>query len=115
MDNTQYTFTTPVFNGSASVRDAAGELIESVTKDVRRKAVVDDAYLDQLFDKVIALKRLENVVRGDTADASSSAEDLGPLPVGAVALLTTLAAVWLLIGLAYLLRLTKKTQKQRGT
>ncbi len=115
MDNTQYTFTTPVFNGSASVRDAAGELIESVTKDVRRKAVVDDAYLDQLFDKVIALKRLENVVRGDTADASSGAEDLGPLPAGAVALLTTLAAVWLLIGLAYLLRLTKKTQKQRGT
>ena len=115
MDNTQYTFTTPVFNGSASVRDAAGELIESVTKDVRRKAVVDDAYLDQLFDKVIALKRLENVVRGDTADASSGAEDLGPLPAGAVALLTTLAAVWLLIGLAYLLRLTKKTQKQRST
>ncbi len=115
MDNTQYTFTTPVFNGSASVRDAAGELIESVTKDVRRKAVVDDAYLDQLFDKVIALKRLENVVRGDTADASSGVEDLGPLPAGAVALLTTLAAVWLLIGLAYLLRLTKKTQKQRGT
>ena len=115
MDNTQYTFTTPVFNGSASVRDAAGELIESVTKDVRRKAVVDDAYLDQLFDKVIALKRLENVVRGDTVDASSGAEDLGPLPAGAVALLTTLAAVWLLIGLAYLLRLTKKTQKQRGT
>ena len=115
MKNTANTFTTPVFNGSASVRDAAGELIESVTKDVRRKAVVDDAYLDQLFDKVIALKRLENVVRGDTADASSGAEDLGPLPAGAVALLTTLAAVWLLIGLAYLLRLTKKTQKQRGT
>ena len=115
MDNTQYTFTTPVFNGSASVRDAAGELIESVTKDVRRKAVVDDAYLDQLFDKVIALKRLENVVRGDTADASSGAEDLGPLPAGAVALLTTLGAVWVRIGLAYLLRLTKKTQKQRGT
>ena len=37
MDNTDKTFTTPVFNGSTSLRDAAGQLIENVTKSVRRK------------------------------------------------------------------------------
>ena len=31
------TFVTAVFNGSASLRDAAGQLIEDVTKSVRRK------------------------------------------------------------------------------
>ena len=37
IENTENTFTTPVFNGSTSVRDAAGQLIEDVTKSVRRK------------------------------------------------------------------------------
>ncbi len=36
MDNINNTFVTPVFNGSTSLRDAAGQLIEEVTKDMRR-------------------------------------------------------------------------------
>ena len=36
IDNIYNTFITPVFNGSASLRDAAGTLIENVTKSVRR-------------------------------------------------------------------------------
>ncbi len=35
--NSDNTFVTPVYNGSASLRDAAGQLIENVTKSVRRK------------------------------------------------------------------------------
>ena len=49
------TFVTPVFNGSASLRDAAGQLIEDVTKSVRRKQTVDESYMQKLFadtDKV---------------------------------------------------------------
>ena len=41
LDNLGNTFTTPVFNGSTSLRDAAGQLIEDVTKSVRRDQVVD--------------------------------------------------------------------------
>ena len=49
LDHIDDTFTTAVFNGSTSLRDAAGQLIESTVKDVRRKAVVDEEYLDSLF------------------------------------------------------------------
>ena len=42
LDNIDKTFITPVFNGSASVRDAAGQLIENTTKSVRRSQTVDD-------------------------------------------------------------------------
>ena len=37
LENTGNTFVTPVFSGSASLRDAAGQMIENVTKSVRRK------------------------------------------------------------------------------
>ena len=36
IENTENTFVTPVFNGSASLRNAAGQLIENVNKAVRR-------------------------------------------------------------------------------
>ena len=61
LSNTGNTFVTPVFNGSASLRDAAGQLIENVTKSVRRKETVDDAYMDRLFDDVASLYHLDEV------------------------------------------------------
>ena len=45
LDNTENTFVTAVFNGSADLRNVAGELIEDVTKSTRRKITVDDAYI----------------------------------------------------------------------
>ncbi|MBR1470600.1 MAG: extracellular solute-binding protein, partial [Lachnospiraceae bacterium] len=47
--NTEHTFVTPVFNGSASLRDAAGQMIENAAKSSRRKETVDDAYIDRLY------------------------------------------------------------------
>ena len=125
MENTANTFTTPVFNGSASVRDAAGQLIENVTKAVRRRTVVDEDYMKKLFDEVIALYRLENVSFDAPAPAEGeaeapapqkAAETNGPLPSASVALLVTLAAVWLLIGAFALRGMIKKKQaeKRRG-
>ena len=52
MDNT---FTTPVYNGSTSLRNAAGQLIENVVKSVRRKETVDDAYMTRLYADVTSL------------------------------------------------------------
>ena len=91
--NTENTFTTPVFNGSTSLRDAAGQLIEEVTKSVRRRQVVDEAYMDKLFHDVNALYRLDQI----SSSISGDRRDLGPLPSTSVALLTTLAVGWILI------------------
>ena len=93
MDNTENTFVTPVFNGSASLREASGQMIENTVKSVRRKETVDDAYFDKLYADVTSLYRLN---QGDTAGAGK--KDLGPLPGTAVALLTILAITWVLIG-----------------
>ena len=96
LSHTGDTFTTPVFNGSASLRDAAGALIEEVTKSVRRKKTVDDAYLDGLFDSVTSLYHLDQI---SSQSSASGSRDLGPLPGASVALLVTLAVVWVLLGL----------------
>ena len=92
LDNTANTFTTPVFNGSTSLRDAAGQLVEDVTKAVRRKKTVDDAYIDNLFSSVTDMYELNQPKGGDTPT------DLGPLPAGSKALLIGLVCVWVLLG-----------------
>lgn len=92
LDYTDDTFVTPVFNGSASLRDAAGQLIENTAKSVRRGETVDEAYWDSLFDEVKALYHLD-----ETSASASGPADLGPLPQTAVILLGSLAAAWILI------------------
>ena len=90
IDHTQDTFVTPVFNGSASLRQAAGEMIEDVVKSVRRKKTVDDAYIENLYADMTSLYRLDQTV----TDAGAGERDLGPLPTGARVLLGGLGAVW---------------------
>ena len=92
LDNIDHTFVTPVFSGSASLRDAAGQLIENVTKSVRRKETVDEAYMEKLFDDTRSLYRLDQI----SASSGGKAE-LGELPDTAVILLSSLAAAWVLI------------------
>ena len=108
MDNTENTFVTPVFNGSASLRNAAGQMIEEVAKSTRRKQTIDDAYMQELQEKMISLYRLDQI----QADSGSRAE-LGKLPSGSVALLATLCGVWALIGI-YVLCQYLKTKKMRN-
>ena len=88
--NTENTFVTPVYNGSASLRDAAGQMIESVVKSERRHEVIDEAYMEKLFSDVTSLYRLDSREADETPDAA----DLGPLPTTAVFLLASLAAAW---------------------
>ena len=98
LEHTDDTFVTPVFNGSASLRNAAGQMIEEVTKAVRRGRTVDDAFLNKLETDMISLYRLDQF---DTV--SVGREDLGPLPPTAVALLSALGAAWLAIAVAFIL------------
>ncbi len=94
LDNTAHTFVTPVFNGSASLRDAAGQLIENVTKSMRRHETVDAAYFDRLEADMTALYRLDQI-----GTSTIGREELGPLPATAVVLLGCLGAAWVGIGL----------------
>ncbi len=100
LQNTDKTFVTPVFNGSASLRNAAGQLIENVTKSMRRKQTVDDAYYEKLTEEVAALYRLDQIRSSSTASAQR--KELGPLPITAMILLISLAAAWLMIILSVL-------------
>ena len=101
------TFITPVFNGSASLRDAAGQLIEGVTKAVRRGQTVDDAFLETLYSDTQALYHLDSI------SPSGGEADLGPLPGTAVALLVGLAVAWVLI-LGYLALQWSRGRKKRA-
>ncbi len=106
------TFVTPVFNGSASLRDAAGQMIEEVAKGVRRKKVIDDAFIDDLYKKMVNLYRLDQInAQGAAEGGESQRADLGPLPGTAIALLTGLTLVWLGI-LAYVVSDWARGQKR---
>ena len=106
LDNVDNTFTTPVYNGSASLRNAAGQLIEDVTKSVRRKETVDAAYMAKLYDSVTSLYRLD---QRSALSAGSGA--LGPLPAPARALLVTLGCAWALIAVYTGVQLVKKRNR----
>ena len=96
IENTENTFVTAVFNGSASLRDAAGNLIENTCKAVRRKQIVDEAYIQKLYEDTRSLYHL------DQASSITGNRDLGPLPFGSKILLISLASIWAIIGVYYL-------------
>lgn len=107
LDNVGNTFVTPVFNGSASLRDASGQMIENVAKSIRRKQTVDDAYLDKLFEDVSSLYRLDQI-----QTSAAGKKELGSLPATATALLSTLGIAWIFI-IAYVCRELVKKRKSR--
>ena len=106
--HTENTFVTPVFNGSVSLRDASGQMIENVTKSIRRKETVDEAYMEKLFGDMTSLYRLDQ--RSEQSTDGGKAE-LGELPVLSAVLLGSLAVTWLGILLGALTRFTKKAKK----
>ena len=96
LDNQRYTFVTSVFNGSTSLRDAAGSLIENVTKAVRRKKNVDDEYIDKLYDDTRSLYHLDS-----TGAVTAGKAELGPLPEISKWLIRILVGVWIIIAVYY--------------
>ena len=111
LDNTDHTFVTPVFNGSASLRQASGELIESTVKAIRRNQVVDDAFMSKLYADTTSLYRLDQI-RPSSASASGGKAQLGELPQTAVALLAALVTAWVLIIIYVVFQFIK--QKRNG-
>lgn len=94
LEYTEDTFVTPVFNGSASLRDASGQLIENVAKSVRRKKTIDDEFIKELYVDVASLYRLNTgVAEGESVGVQK--QDFGPLPIEAKVLLGVLGATWI--------------------
>ena len=129
IENTENTFVTPVFNGSANLRNAAGQMIEEAAKAGRRNKTVNDAFVKDLFNTMQSRYGLtpgaaaEETAAGETglsadpfgsllSQPQAEQQPLGPLPVEARVLLITLASVWALMG-AYVLYtfLRKKIKK----
>ena len=105
LENTENTFVTPVFNGSASLRNAAGQLIENVNKSVRRKQNVDDKYLKDLEKEITSLYRLDQI------SVSRAKDSLGPLPLGSVILLSSIGVCWIGI-ITYVIKEKRKKLKK---
>ena len=112
LENVEHTFVTPVFNGSASLRDAAGQLIENTVKSVRRKQTVDEAYMEKLYRDITSLYRLDQI-GGQGAMAGNRAE-LGPLPRTSVILLSALAGAWGVILLYVIFVRVKRKRPESG-
>ena len=112
------TFVTPVFNGSASLRSAAGQLIENVCKGARRKEEMSDAYIEKQFRDVSSLYRLDQIKVNKETGEGEDAEPAEPektgwneLPGASQALLITVPCIWLAIG-GYSLYRAKKTKRK---
>lgn len=112
LDNVDHTFVTPVFVGSASLRDAAGQLIENTVKSVRRGQTVDREYIDKLYDDMRALYRLDQIGMSGS-HISSEKTELGKLSATSVILLASLAGVWILILVYLFIQAVKKRRSVR--
>jgi len=88
MNHTKDTFVTPVFNGSASLRSAAGQLIENTVKGARRNQEMNDAFIEKQFSDVESLYRLNQI--GGNREAQI-------IPTGSKVLLGVIAGVWVLM------------------
>ncbi len=110
LEQVENTFVTPVFNGSASLRNAAGQMIEEVAKATRRKKEVNDAFLEDLFADMTSLYRLNQ-----KTGMNAGKKELGALPGTAVALLVALAAAWggmgLYVGFSYVKKKRKSDKR----
>ena len=108
LENMDNTFVTPVFNGSVSLRNAAGQMVENVTKSILRKQTVDEAYMETLFADMTSLYRLDQI----QVDGNWKLQ-LGPMPLPSVILLIALAATWLGLG-AFAVARKKKVNKLKN-
>ena len=87
------------------------QMIENVTKSVRRKEAVNDAYYEKLYADMVSLYHLN---LDGTGASAAARQDLGPLPHTAVVLLASLACAWVLIALYFCLKQFKKRKAEHS-
>ncbi len=94
LENTENTFVTAVFNGSTSLRNAAGQLIEDTVKAIKRNQKIDETYYAQLYENTASLYRLDQI---QNLNAMGNKRELGELPMGSKILIGTLFVAWIFI------------------
>ena len=108
--NMSNTFVTPVFNGSADLRQAAGQLIEETAKAARRKKEMNDAFLDDLYGDMTSLYHLDQIaVEGESQEEREETER--EIPAESRVLLGALAGIWILIGIYRFAEARKEARK----
>ena len=108
LDNIDNTFVTPVFNGSASLRNAAGQLIEETTKAARRKNKVDDSFIEKLYSEMTSLYKLNEINR----DPSTIVKH-GSMPKASLILLVSIGTTWICIGTYFVVKVVKTRKLKR--
>ena len=112
MNHMSDTFVTPVFNGSADLRQAAGQLIEETAKAARRKKEMNDAFIETLYSDMTSLYHLDQIqvtgTDGEEGADSGTASASEPLPTESKVLLGTLAGIWIIIGVARLVSMKRE-------
>lgn len=98
--NVNSCFVTPVFNGSASLRNAAGHLIEETVNTIKRKQEFD---IDKMFADTEALYRLTEV-----GAAGGAKMNFGALPAASKVLLISLCSIWTFIIAYFIINAVKK-------
>ena len=112
LKNTENTFITPVFNGSASVRNAAGQLIEEVSKTIRRNGNVDEAFVKNLHQKVSSLYALDNL-NNNKIENGQAKEEFGKLPTTSIVLIVSLISIWTLLAIYTIFQTFRKKFGQK--
>ena len=103
--NIENSFTTPVFNGSTSLRNAAGELVELTVSSANKNRAIDESFMQLLFSRVTSLYKLDQIESGIIKS------ELGELPTESKILLGALATVWCGIGAYFGINFFKKRKK----
>lgn len=107
IENTENCFVTPVFNGSASLRNAAGYLVEETVKSVKRSQNVNNEYTDKLFESAESLYRLDEI------SSSQGKKEFEKLPLFSKILLFSIAFAWICI-FVYLISDKIKSKKNKA-
>ena len=109
LENAHNTFITPVFNGSASLRMASGEMIEQVVNAMiaKPKKTVDDEFIDKLYDDMVSLYHLDGIGKSSEINSNS------PLPAMSKGLIVGLITVWTCMGAYVGFSYLKKRKKEK--
>lgn len=107
IENVDNSFTTPVFNGSTSLRSAAGELIELTVGSVVKKRVIDESFMELLYSRVTALYKLDQL----SGTSGYERHEIGALPAESAILLGAIGTVWLGIGTYFIASHISKRKK----
>ncbi len=111
LKNMSNTFVTPVFNGSADLRQAAGQMIEEAAKAARRKKEMNDQFIETLYSDMTSLYHLDQIRTEESPDAESERPKEG-IPTESKVLLGAIAGIWVLMGLGQGIMKRKERKKE---